>query len=82
MIILTGPQRTPDEVGDLTEVAGFLGAVILDGDEVRWALADVDVFYRTPGWEHCTRAVTDVAIAEACGWPIKDLTGNHLPELR
>ncbi|MER5501329.1 hypothetical protein ABT096_29570 [Streptomyces sp. NPDC002561] len=73
MIILTGPQRTPDERGDLAEMAGLLGAAVLDGDAARYVLADVEAFYRMSGWECCERAVTDVELADAFGWPVKDL---------
>ncbi|MFE5093270.1 hypothetical protein ACFRCI_23635 [Streptomyces sp. NPDC056638] len=73
MIIITGPQRTPDELGDLHEAAGILNAELLHGDGAQWVLADVEVFYRLAGWDYCTHATTDVQIAEACGWIIKDL---------
>ncbi|MFE6493369.1 hypothetical protein [Streptomyces sp. NPDC057748] len=73
MIILTGPQRTPDELGDLAEMAGLLGAVVLNGDAAQYALADVEAVYRMPGWESCVRSVTDSELADAFGWTVKDL---------
>ncbi|MEU7243365.1 hypothetical protein [Streptomyces sparsogenes] len=73
MIILTGPQRTPDEVGDLAELAGLMECAVTTSDtSIIWA--EVSAMYRLDGWEACPLALADVAVAEACGVPIKDLS--------
>jgi hypothetical protein len=69
-IMLTGPQRTPDELGALHEMAGLLDAQLMN-DGVAWL--DVTALYRMAGWECCAQAMADVGIADAFGWPMKDL---------
>ncbi|MGW2515031.1 hypothetical protein ACWC0A_37815 [Streptomyces scopuliridis] len=68
MIILTGPQTSADERGDLDEMAGLLDARLTCSTDVVWA--DVTAFYCMDGWERCSLATADVGVARAFGLPI------------
>ncbi|CAM5401076.1 hypothetical protein ACTFBT_01010 [Streptomyces microflavus] len=70
MLVITGPQRTPDERGDLIEMSAFLGAALMTD---RPTFADVTGLLRMAGWDCCAQALADVGMASAFGWPIKDL---------
>lgn len=72
MIIITGPRSNDDEVGLLAEMAGLLDAVPAYSVTTGWATATA--LYALTGWEKCSMAVADVAIAEACGIPLYELT--------
>ncbi|MET9480985.1 hypothetical protein [Streptomyces sp. NPDC006638] len=69
MIILTGPQTSTDELGDLIEAAGLIGAQLTCSSDVDWAL--VERFYCLAGWDACPLAVADVGIAAAFGFPVE-----------
>jgi hypothetical protein len=51
-------------------MAGLLDAQLMN-DGVAWL--DVTALYRMAGWECCAQAMADVGIADAFGWPVKDL---------
>lgn len=70
MIVITGPQRTPDERGDLIEMSALLDAVRMTD---RPTFADVTGLYRMAGWDCCAQARADVLLATSFGWPIKDI---------
>jgi hypothetical protein len=72
LIIITGPQATDDEVGDVEEMAALLGALPAYSAAIQWAT--VTALYCLAGWETCSLAVADVAVADALG-----LTVRHLP---
>lgn len=72
MIVITGPQGTADERGDLAEAAGIYGALVVGQHAVQWS--DVTTLYRLPGWDLCPRALADVLIADALCVPTVDLT--------
>ncbi|MYR43115.1 hypothetical protein [Streptomyces sp. SID5910] len=72
MIIITGPQDTDEAVGLLAEMAGLLDAVPAYSAALQWATATA--LYCMAGWEHCSLAVADVTIAEACGLIVHRLT--------
>ncbi|MEU7039805.1 hypothetical protein AB0A77_01950 [Streptomyces varsoviensis] len=66
MDVLTGPQHTPDERGDLAERAGLMGLhVFLPLDSDVWLSASK--LYLLPGWEQCSAALTDHHVAVAYG---------------
>lgn len=71
MIIVTGPQSTPDEREDLAEAAGLLDAHLTVEHDIQ--LADATALFCLPGWEACPLAVADVGIAEALDIPVKTL---------
>lgn len=66
MIVITGPQATPEDRGLLAELAGLHGANPY-GAAVNWPL--VSALYCVKGWESCPTAVADVSIAEALRVP-------------
>lgn len=68
MIILTGPQTTADQRGDLYEMAGLIGATPAFRSGVQWA--DVERLLHMSGWESCPLAVADVDVATALGVPV------------
>lgn len=70
MLVITGPQRTPDERGDLIEMSALMDAVLMTDSP---AFADVTGMYRLAGWDCCAQATADVLMAATFGWPIKDL---------
>ncbi|MFD4234252.1 hypothetical protein [Streptomyces sp. NPDC058542] len=70
MIVITGPQRTPDELGDLIEMSALLDAALMTD---RPPFADVTAMYRMAGWDCCAQATADVRLAKSFGWPVKDL---------
>lgn len=70
MLVITGPQRTPDERGDLIEMSALMDAVRMTDSP---AFADVTGMYRLAGWDCCAQATADVALAVSFGWTIKDL---------
>ena len=72
MIIVTGPQGTDEEVGQLAEAAGLLGGLPAYAATLQWAAATA--LYCLAGWEHCSIAVADVTIAQACGVEVLSLT--------
>lgn len=71
VIIITGPQGTDEQRGQLDEVAGLLGAHTVACGNVPWV--DVTDLYCLDGWEACPLAVADVKIGELFG-----LTVTHL----
>ncbi|MFG2292010.1 hypothetical protein [Streptomyces sp. NPDC048603] len=71
MILITGPQQTPDERGDLAESAGLYGARLVCDDTVQWA--EAELMLCLPGWEFCPLAIADVAIAESLVIPRRDV---------
>lgn len=64
MIVVTGPQATDDERGDVWEVAGLLGACPAT-DETPWHV--VDELVCLDGWDACPAAVAHVAMAQSFG---------------
>lgn len=72
MIVMTGPQGTAEERGDLAELAGLHGAVLVGAHCVIWA--QVQALYRLSGWAVCPLALADVTMAEALCIPMYDLT--------
>ncbi|WP_328967915.1 hypothetical protein [Streptomyces sp. NBC_00239] len=73
MIVITGPQGTAEEQGELAEIAGLHGAALVGEHNIKWA--SVVALYRIPGWERCPLALADVAMADALDIPTHDLTG-------
>lgn len=73
MIILTGPQTTDDERGDLIEAAGLIDARLTSSTDIDWFA--VTAFFLLDGWETCPLAVADVAVASAFGLTAELLTG-------
>ena len=71
MIIVTGPQTTDDEVGDVVEMAAFLGGIPAYSAAIQWAT--VTALYCLGGWEKCPLAVADVDVAEALGLTVRHL---------
>jgi hypothetical protein len=71
LIILTGPQGTDEERGFLEEMAGLFDAHLTISGSVEWAT--VTALYCLSGWEKCSLAVADVAIAEAFGLVIRNV---------
>lgn len=71
MIVLTGPRSTPEQLGDLMELAGLTALPLLHHSE--GVLIDATTLYRAAGWEFCPLALADVAVAESYGLLIKDL---------
>ncbi|MFB7114090.1 hypothetical protein [Streptomyces sp. NPDC056291] len=71
MIIITGPQSTDEERGQLEELSGLLNAGTVSAGDVSWG--DVTDLYCLEGWESCPLAVADVKIAELFG-----LTVTHI----
>jgi hypothetical protein len=69
LIIVTGPQTTDDEVGDVEEVAALLGALPAYSPAVQWA--EVTNLYCLAGWEKCSLAVADVTVADALGLTVR-----------
>jgi hypothetical protein len=72
MLVMTGPQSTDDERGDLAEVAGLHGALLVHEHHVIWP--EVTALYRLHGWDACPLALADVALADALQVPMFDLT--------
>lgn len=70
--MITGPQTTGDEIGDLNELAGVYAALAATSADICWT--DVTRLLRMTGWERCPRATADVDIAGALLIPIVDLT--------
>ncbi|MFD4699815.1 hypothetical protein [Streptomyces niveus] len=68
---MTGPQSTPDQRGDLCELAGLHGARLASDVDIRWS--DVRTLIVLPGWESCPLASADVALADALGLPVTPL---------
>jgi hypothetical protein len=71
MIVMTGPQRTAEERGDLAETAGLHGALLVGEHPIAWAA--VRALYRLAGWRSCPLALSDVAMADALCIPVRDL---------
>lgn len=71
MILITGPQRTPDEQGALAEAAGFHGALTVTSPGVSWP--DVTQMMALPGWRECPSAVADLLIADALDIPVWEI---------
>lgn len=69
--MLTGPQGTPEQRGDLAELAGFYAMTPAVSADVQWW--DVTELHRARGWNNCSAALADVAIAESFGIPVMDL---------
>lgn len=69
---MTGPQRTVDERGDLAEIAGLYGALLVGTHSIHWA--SVQGLYRLSGWDMCPLALADVTMADALSIPMCDLT--------
>ncbi|MFI9123831.1 hypothetical protein ACIGW0_31320 [Streptomyces bikiniensis] len=74
MIILIGPQSTAEEMGDLNELAGLLGAVCMSPD-VDWA--SVRGFLVAPDWDKCPVASADVESAGNFGLPVEYLKAKR-----
>ncbi|MFF1625614.1 hypothetical protein [Streptomyces sp. NPDC058272] len=68
LIIVTGPQATDEERGQLAELAGLLNAHTVTCPDVRWA--DVTEMVALDGWEACPVSVADVTVAEQLGVPV------------
>lgn len=68
LIIVTGPQTTDDERGQLAELAGLMDAHTVTCPDVLWAT--VTEMVALDGWELCPAAVADVTIAESLGIPV------------
>ncbi|MEO3974417.1 hypothetical protein [Streptomyces sp. CAU 1734] len=71
MVMMTGPQTDPDDVGTLMECVGLFGAHLFTDDQADWTA--VTAVYVLPGWESCPLAVADISIALAAG-----LTIHHI----
>jgi hypothetical protein len=71
MRVLTGPQNSPEQRGNLAELAGLHGLTPSLTADVQWW--NVSTLYRACGWDTCACAVADVAIADAFGIPVLDL---------
>ncbi|WP_328742951.1 hypothetical protein OG436_29610 [Streptomyces caniferus] len=71
MDVLTGPQSTGEQRGTLCELAGLYGLVPTVNTHVDWLT--VGALYCIAGWQLCADALSDVALAEAFGVPVKDL---------
>lgn len=69
MIILTGPQSTVEQRGELDELAGLMDAKLTCSSDVQWAT--VTTLYALRGWELCPHAVADVDIADAFGLSVQ-----------
>ena len=72
MIIITGPQGTDAQRGQLDEMAGLLGARTLSCGDIPWV--DVTDLYCLDGWEACSLAVADVRIGELFGLTLTPLS--------
>ncbi|MFJ6720535.1 hypothetical protein [Streptomyces sp. NPDC091259] len=72
MIVMTGPQGTAEERGDLAELAGLYGALLVCEHPIMWAA--VVALYRIAGWQTCPLALADVAMADALCIPVHDLS--------
>jgi hypothetical protein len=72
VIIITGPQGTDAQRGQLDELAGLLDAHTVSCGNVSWA--DVTDLYCLDGWEACPLAVADVKIGELFGLPVTRLS--------
>jgi hypothetical protein len=70
--VMTGPQRTADERGELAELAGLHGALLVSEHYIPWAA--VRALYRLAGWNACPLALADVTMADALRIPVYDLT--------
>ncbi|MFJ5103225.1 hypothetical protein [Streptomyces sp. NPDC088554] len=70
--IMTGPQSTADEREDLAELAGLYGALLAYSPGLNWA--DANDVYCAAGWEKCSLAAADIAIADALGIDVQYLT--------
>ncbi len=62
MIVLTGPQSTDEDRGNLVEMSGLLGAPLTCSTAVEWSA--VTSMYRLEGWKRCPLAVADVTTGE------------------
>lgn len=71
MIIITGPQGTDEQRGQLDEMAGLLGARTISCGDVLWV--DVTDLYCLAGWETCPIAMADVKIGELFGLAVTHL---------
>ncbi|MGI5404179.1 hypothetical protein ACQEVG_32955 [Streptomyces sp. CA-135486] len=71
MIILTGPQITSEQRGELDEVSAIIDARLTCSPDVDWV--SVTALYTLKGWEACPLAVADVDIATAVGLPVLPL---------
>ncbi|KUF18828.1 hypothetical protein AT728_07270 [Streptomyces silvensis] len=71
MIIVTGPQGTDDERGDVAEAAGLMGGLPSYSHAVQWAAATALVCL--DGWERCPLAVADVTVAASLGLTVQQL---------
>ncbi|MFD7776619.1 hypothetical protein [Streptomyces sp. NPDC059753] len=71
LILITGPQETHDDVGQLAEMAGLLGAHTATCPDLQWA--DVTDVYVLSGWESCPLATADMGIAKQLGVPVHHL---------
>ncbi|MEV0444050.1 hypothetical protein AB0I84_18785 [Streptomyces spectabilis] len=71
MIIVTGPQGTDDERGDVAEAAGLMGGTPSYSDAVRWATATALVCL--DGWQCCPLAVADVTVATSLGLAVRQV---------
>ncbi|BDM70561.1 hypothetical protein HEK616_40480 [Streptomyces nigrescens] len=72
--VLTGPQGTEEQRGTLCELAGLYGLLPVIATRVDWLT--VSVLYCVAGWQSCADALSDVALAECFGVPVKDLPLN------
>lgn len=68
--MLTGPQGTEDQRGDLAETAGLMGLHLIEqlGD-----LFDAKTLYVLPEWQTCPTALADVEAAQAWGVPVVEV---------
>ncbi len=70
--MITGPQATPEQIGDLSERAGVYGARMATDTDFAWTA--VTRLLRLTGWDTCPLSLADVGIAVALAIPIVDLT--------
>lgn len=71
MRVITGPQSTSEQQGDLAEAAGLHGAKLASDADVMWL--EVSALIILPGWEGCSLATADVTMAEALELPVTPL---------
>ena len=70
MEMLTGPQTTADQRGDLSETAGLLGLTLVKTIADLW---DAKRLWLLPGWDVCSTALADVDAAMAWAVPVSEL---------
>lgn len=65
MIVLTGPQSTPDDLVELTDLADAVEVPLCAGPDQDWL--SVTHLVCAPGWDACPIAAAHVTVASAFG---------------